>query len=224
VWVLAIGDIHGCTTALDALLALVAPTPEDLIITLGDYVDRGPDSRGAIDRLLKLSKTHHLIALRGNHDIMMLDALRGEAPGAWWSVGGSQTLASYQGGSLADVPESHRAFLERTRDWYETQTHFFVHANVDPARPLGEQNDGLLFWEQLHDMPLPHMSGKIMICGHTSQKTGVPLNLGHAVCIDTWVYGKGWLTCLEVRTGKIWQANQRGETRTDWLDEPAQTD
>jgi serine/threonine protein phosphatase 1 len=58
-----------------------------------------------------------------------------------------------------------------------------------------------------------------MICGHTSQKSGRPLNLGHAVCIDTWVYGRGWLTCLDVQTGKLWQANQAGETRTAWLDD-----
>ena len=72
--ILAIGDIHGCTIAFDTLLAQVAPQPEDLIITLGDYVDRGPDSRGVIDRILKLRETQQLIAIRGNHDIMMLEA------------------------------------------------------------------------------------------------------------------------------------------------------
>jgi serine/threonine protein phosphatase 1 len=58
-----------------------------------------------------------------------------------------------------------------------------------------------------------------MVCGHTSQKSGVPLNVGHAVCIDTRVYGKGWLTCLDVTSGKVWQANQAGSVRTAWIDE-----
>jgi len=67
--------------------------------------------------------------------------------------------------------------------------------------------------------PAPHCSGKIMVCGHTSQKSGVPLNLGHAICIDTWAYGKGWLTCLDVISGRVWQANQAGQQREAWIDE-----
>jgi serine/threonine protein phosphatase 1 len=78
----------------------------------------------------------------------------------------------------------------------------------------------VLLWEKLHD-PLPHVSGKVMVCGHTKQNSGVPLNLGHAVCIDTGVYEPdGWLTCLDVRTGQYWQANQRGQTLTSRLEEP----
>jgi serine/threonine protein phosphatase 1 len=56
-----------------------------------------------------------------------------------------------------------------------------------------------------------------MVCGHTAQKSGLPRDHGHAVCIDTWVYGKGWLTCLDVATGEFWQANQRGQTRAGRL-------
>ena len=68
---LAIGDIHGCLTALDLLLARVEVRPDDRLIALGDYVDRGPDSRGVLDRVIKLHETGQLIALRGNHDAMM---------------------------------------------------------------------------------------------------------------------------------------------------------
>jgi len=57
------------------------------------------------------------------------------------------------------------------------------------------------------------------VCGHTQQRSGVPLNLGYAVCIDTWAYGNGWLTCLDVTTGDVWQANQRGDRRTGRLDD-----
>jgi serine/threonine protein phosphatase 1 len=59
-----------------------------------------------------------------------------------------------------------------------------------------------------------------MICGHTTQKSGLPRNWGHAICIDTWVYGEGWLTCLDIQSGRLWQANKKGECRTGWLEEP----
>ena len=77
---LAISDIHGCSRAFDTLLDAVAPKPDDQIITLGDYVDRGPDSRGVLDRLVALHDTGRLIALRGNHDVMMLEAAQGSRP------------------------------------------------------------------------------------------------------------------------------------------------
>src|SRR5207248_827492 len=93
--ILAIGDIHGCLTALDALLERVAPRPEDLLVALGDYVDRGPNSCGVLDRMIALHATGRLIALRGNHDVMMLGARAGDEFGAWLSCGGKQTLASY---------------------------------------------------------------------------------------------------------------------------------
>jgi serine/threonine protein phosphatase 1 len=222
--VLAIGDIHGCSRALDTLLAAVNVQPEDCLITLGDYVDRGPDSFGVIERLLALRKTHHLIPLRGNHEQMMLCArAQSEEKLAWLLCGGQETLASYsppgEAKKLVAVPDHHWEFLERgCRDWYEIETHFFVHANADPDLPLDEQPGYLLLWEPFDDPP-PHVSGKIMICGHTEQRTGMPRNLGHAVCIDTWAYGDGWLTCLDVNSGRIWQANQRGQQRTGWLDD-----
>ena len=222
--VLAVGDIHGCSRALDLVLAAVKPCPEDCIITLGDYVDRGVDSRGVIETLRKLHRTGCLIALRGNHDQMMLDARDNilQEP-EWMRWGGRETLRSYgesgKCGKLIDVPESHWEFLEQTCvDWYETDTHFFVHANADPNLSLIEQPTYQLYWEKL-DHPRPHKSGKIMVCGHTHQISGVPLNLGHTICLDTWVYGQGWLTCLDVNTGRMWQANQLGQQRTGWLDQ-----
>ncbi|MEJ6570085.1 MAG: metallophosphoesterase family protein, partial [Akkermansiaceae bacterium] len=72
---LTIGDIHGCLTSLETMFDLVQPSEEDLVVTLGDYVDRGPDSKGVIDRLLELKKTHRFIHLMGNHEIQMIRAL-----------------------------------------------------------------------------------------------------------------------------------------------------
>jgi serine/threonine protein phosphatase 1 len=222
---LAIGDIHGCLTALDTLLASVRPGHDDLIVTLGDYVDRGPDVRGVIDRLMELDRTCRLVPLRGNHELMMLHA-RQEDFDFWFDFGGRETLASYgsdgSSGWISKVPREHWEFIEeRCVDYYETDRHIYVHAGLDPEVLLPDQEPQVLFWQKLiPSFVRPHVSGKTVICGHTAQHTGLPLNLGQLVCLDTWVYGAGWLTCLEVESGRLWQANQAGELREGWLEEP----
>lgn len=215
---LAIGDIHGCLTALESLLAIVKPCAADTIIALGDYVDRGPDSRGVVERLLTLETSCTLIPLLGNHEQMLLDAAQTpEILPSWLMFGGLETLASYgiprEGYSADAIPATHRAFFsQRCRDWYETDTHLFVHAGVEPKLPLDQQQMEVLRWDKLRDRG-PHISGKIAVCGHTRQISGLPLDLGHTICIDTWVYGDGWLTCLDVASRHFWQANQQAETR-----------
>jgi serine/threonine protein phosphatase 1 len=218
--ILAIGDIHGCLNALDALLEVVAPAPDDLLIMLGDYVDRGPDSRGVLDRLIEMQARWRVVPLRGNHDEMMLDVRDGQDASLWLNCGGRQTLLSYgvsgwnQRDGLGVVPAAHWKFLEHDLvDWYETETHFFVHALAAADLPLGEQPTYLLHWEKLVE-PVEHYSGKVMVCGHTKQPSGRPLDLGSTVCIDTGAYTPhGWLTCLDVRSGRYWQANQAREAR-----------
>ena len=225
---LAIGDIHGCLTALTTLLDFVAPTEEDRIVAVGDYVDRGPDSRGALDFLIALHATGRLVALRGNHDEMMMEA-RSQSKderAMWLACGGRETLQSYgvapDAADLKGVPEAHWRFLEHDcLDWYETENHFFVHANAYPDLPLEEQPHYMLLWEKLYEACV-HVSGKVMICGHTRQPSGLPLNLGATVCIDTGAYDRqGWLTCLDVATGRYWQADQQGRRRTAFLPDAA---
>jgi len=210
--ILAIGDMHGCVTALDTLLAEIDLQPEDTLVTLGDYCDRGPDTKGVLERLIALSASHHLAALRGNHDTMMLAARQDFAQAvAWKEVGGIETLESY--GSLEAVPKTHWAFLEtQCMDLWETETHFFVHGGVYADVPLPEQPTHKLHWARFENVE-PHESGKVMVCGHTSQKNGLPRDLGYAICIDTWAYGDGWLSCLDVATGDVWQADEQGRTR-----------
>lgn len=223
---LAIGDIHGCSQAFDALLEAVRPERDDVLITLGDYVDRGPDSKGVLQRLIELQKRCRLVALKGNHDLMMLAACEDlEHFNDWLSCGGKPALESYNAKPdfetfAASIPARHWQFLiDDCVSFHETERHFFVHANVYPDLPLAEQPDFMLYWEQLDAaVSRPHESGKVMICGHSVQRSGRPLVLDHAVCIDTWVYGDGWLTCLELDKDAYWQANQRGETRTGLLD------
>jgi serine/threonine protein phosphatase 1 len=220
---LAVGDIHGCFNALVKVIESVELRPDDVLITLGDYVNRGPDTRAVLDWLIEFQANGKLVPLRGNHEVMMLRAR--ESPGArayWLASGGDATFASYGGDSSSEdltcIPEAHWDFLEQeTRAWYETETHFFVHANALPDYPLVDQPDYVLYWEKFNDPP-PHESGKIMVCGHTSQKSGLPLSIRHAVCIDTWACGHGWLTCLDVGSGRYWQANQSGQTRDGWLE------
>jgi serine/threonine protein phosphatase 1 len=209
-------------------LAADAPTPADRLVTVGDYVDRGPDSSGVLDALIPWQESGRLVALRGNHEQMMLWARRGgEALRMWLLCGGLETLASYGTSAVSldaldDIPQRHWRFVEdECVDWYEVEGYFFVHANAYAELALQEQPEYMLFWEKLEG-PCAHVSGKVMVCGHTPQRGRLPLNLGTTVCIDTGVYlPDGWLTCLEVYTGRYWQANEQGEVRTGWLEEPA---
>ncbi|CAN5896705.1 metallophosphoesterase family protein [soil metagenome] len=214
---IAIGDIHGCSKALDALLDAVAPGPEDTVVTLGDYINRGPDSRGVLDRLIALNRQCRLVPILGNHDQTLLDVYAGRAPIYWlFDMGGIATLDSYgTGRDLHLIPEAHFEFLSGCRNYYETDTHIFLHANYYPDLPMDQQDAMILRWESLRGMtPGPHDSGKIVIAGHSSQKSGEVLDLGHLLCIDTYCYGGGWLTALEVRSGQTWQVNPVGHFRS----------
>lgn len=126
--ILAIGDIHGCLTALQTLAERVPFRPEsDILVTLGDHVDRGPDSKGVIDWLLAWEGER--VSLRGNHEIMMFEARAGVGWARGWDqVGGRETLDSYGPDSkVGDIPAEHWDFLESLVPFHETETHFFVH-------------------------------------------------------------------------------------------------
>jgi serine/threonine protein phosphatase 1 len=212
----AIGDIHGCSAALDALVDAIRPRPDDVIVPLGDYINRGPDSRGVLERLIDLERRCRLVPVLGNHDQMLLDVRAGKYPIYWlFDMGGTTTLDSYgPGRDLALIPDEHFEFLGRCHDYYETDTHIFVHANYFPDIPMAEQHVGMLRWESLEDMgPAPHESGKVVVVGHTPQRTGEILDLGHLKCLDTSCHGGGWLTALDVGTGEVWQVDREGHIR-----------
>jgi serine/threonine protein phosphatase 1 len=218
---LAIGDIHGCFDALVRLFDHADITPQDQVVFLGDYVDRGPDSARVIEFLIARLQAGNTICLRGNHEIMMLDARHSLATRRAWSmVGGEATWDSYtRAGKLVGlegVPSEHWQFLENLSPYYETDQAIFVHASLDAELAMHDQVEADLFWGAFDSIG-PHYSGKTVICGHSSQKSGLPKSTGFSVCIDTWACGLGWLTCLDVRSGRYWQANQAGETRKDWL-------
>jgi serine/threonine protein phosphatase 1 len=170
-----------------------------------------------VESLLDLSKTCSPIFLRGNHEVMILDASDDSLKdNLWQSYGGLDTLFSYGANYRPDwvalVPDSHWEFFERTVRFFETDTHIFVHACLDSELDMNDQPDWLLYWE-FFDRLQPHKSGKRIVCGHTPHRSGEIKDVGFAACIDTGVALGGWLTCLDANSGKYWQANEKGNTR-----------
>ena len=211
--IIAIGDIHGCTPALVAVLDAVGPRPCDTIVALGDYVDRGPDVPGTLDRLIQLRDQCHLIPILGNHDEMVLEIAAGHQRliTLWLSFGGDATLAAYGCETPSDMPQSHLDFLADCHQWCEMDQHFFVHASYRPSISLDDQPAAALRWESIRDeLPGPHCSGKIAIVGHSSQRDGRILDLTYLKCIDTCCYGEGCLTAMDVHAGQLWQADKEG--------------
>lgn len=211
---LAIGDIHGCDTALSILLRELKLTREDTLIVLGDVIDRGPDSKRCIDLLLGLQEACQFQHIMGNHEEMMLDALYGgEWAEAWPRYGGLEMLHSY-GGSFAGVPGEHLDFIRSGRDFIETDTTIFSHASIRSEYPVDSQDKHWLRWSRMGRHCQPHYSGKRVICGHTAQPSGLPLVLPGWVCIDTCVYGEsGALTAIDVDNDLIYQADEAGTYR-----------
>lgn len=212
--VIAVGDLHGCAAALRALLKAIDPRPDDTIVTLGDYVDRGLDSKGVLDELIALADRCRLIPILGNHDEMMLHARDGKDDLRFWlECGGQTALDSYgEGSGLNAIPREHFRFFESCRSYFETESHFFVHSNYRPDVPLDRQDDATLRWLSLRDfVPGPHISGKIAIVGHTPHPD--VLNLGHLICLDTDCCHGGWLTAFDVASGTIWQADESGRLK-----------
>ncbi len=215
--ILAIGDIHGCSTAHRALIEAIDPRADDLIVPLGDFIDCGPDSRGVIEQLIALSSRCRVVPLLGNHEEMLLSALESQSERRYWlNLGGWETLRSYtaHGSDLSAIPAEHVAYIRRCRNYFETDTHIFIHANYEPELPLDRHEGGKLRWEHL-DVPClrPHFSGKTVVVGHTPQPDGEVLDLGFLVAIDTDCCRGGWLTAFDVRTGEIIQADQSSKVR-----------
>lgn len=213
---IAIGDVHGCVHALDALLGAIAPRPSDQLVFLGDVVDQGRDTRDVLDRLLELREQCQVVLIRGNHEEMMFAARDSEAALRYWeNCGGIATLGSYFfGARIQNIPDEHWKLLDSCRDYHETDEFIFTHANYLPDVPMNLQPDYQLRWA-LFDPALmrPHDSGKPVFVGHTEQQTSEILDLGFAVCIDTACWRHGWLTALEVHTRQVWQASRWGMLR-----------
>lgn len=189
----AIGDIHGCARTFDALLDRLALTPDDHLVFVGDYTDRGPGSKAVIERLLVLEQESRdgtgprCTFLRGNHDQMMLDFIEHGEIDLWRANGGLDTLASYAVNRHVEIPEAHHAFLARTRLYLDTQDFCFVHAGLNPRRSVAENlrtgTAETFLWTREHLNVMERAWEKPVVCGHTPQPA--PLDLPDLIGIDT---------------------------------------
>jgi len=225
--VYAIGDIHGCIATLDALLDRLAPKDDDHLIFIGDYIDRGPDSKAVIDRLLELEKTTELgtgprcTFLRGNHDQMMLDYV--DFPGdpdvyeLWTINGGLSTLNSYVEDGRLVLPDAHVDFLRRTELVHETDDFVFVHAGLNPKKSIAENlnpiDPQVALWTRSHLKAKLKKWEKPVVCGHTPQRE--PINDSLLINIDTGavynhIEGLGVLTAVKLPEREFTQVQFEG--------------
>ncbi len=192
-----IPDIHGRCDLLSEALTDITARPRGeagVIVTIGDYVDKGPDSKQVIDRLLSgVADGWNLIALKGNHDAMMAEALRDPARMvSWMEKGGDAALASY-GGDPASVPQIHIAWLDRLRLMHVDAHRLYVHAGVDPGIPLDRQSEATLLWKR-YPKGFPGGFGSLhVVHGHDNHPEG-PLLFEGRTNLDTLAWRTGRLT------------------------------
>jgi serine/threonine protein phosphatase 1 len=191
-----IPDIHGRYDLLDAGLAGIAAraggTPGSIVM-LGDYVDKGPHSKEVIDRLLSgVPGDWRLIALKGNHDAMMLEALRDPAKMPTWIAKGGDTALTSYGGDAAAVPPSHITWLDELRLMHVDNHRVYVHAGVDPEIPLDEQSEATLLWKRYPKGFPDGFGGLHVVHGHDNFPEGPLLYEGRSN-LDTLAWRTGRL-------------------------------
>jgi len=212
-----IGDIHGRSDLLDRMIAAISadlaanPVEECLTVTLGDYIDRGPDSRGVLDRLTANPFPTRFIALKGNHELMFERFLRDPSVADQWrQFGGLETLISYgipvdsvmrgKGYQQAAealgtaVPRSHLEFIGALRTSLSVGRYFLCHAGIRPGVALERQSVDDLLWIRGSFLNSRADFGKIVVHGHTPAEE--PEVLANRINIDTGAYMTNRLTCV----------------------------
>ena len=220
----AISDIHGRADLLQSLFAVIDADldrsgPERAIqVFLGDYVDRGPNSRAVLDLLIERSKTHETVFLKGNHEAFLLEVLEDPTKlESWRHYGGLLTLVSYgvtptmnpnaeQQVELIKalaraVPEEHLAFLRRLETSFTCGDFFFVHAGVKPGIPLAQQGEHDLLWIRDEFLNSEDRFEKYIVHGHTP--VAVPDIRPNRINIDTGAYATGNLTLLSIQGERL---------------------
>ncbi len=193
----AIGDIHGCLYALEALLEKIPIRwGEDYLVFLGDYIDRGPDPRRVLETIMELKETYpeKIIPLMGNHEWMFLRYLEGIDREIYLMNGGDVTLAQFMEGGVLEVPEEYVSFLQGLPLFWETERFIFVHAGLKPGKPLSKQRPEDLLFIRGEFIYSDYDWGKRVIFAHTPFPR--PFLAPNKIGIDTGcVYG-GELTAL----------------------------
>jgi serine/threonine protein phosphatase 1 len=212
----AIGDIHGRRDLLDRMIEQIRdhlaayPIESAMTVTLGDYVDRGPDSRGVVERLAGNPFPTEFVALKGNHEDMLIRFLRDPSIGAMWARnGGLETLHSYgiDVGSLMrgrdyesaaaafekTLPRAHLEFFCSLRLSLSLDRYFFCHAGIRPGVPFAQQQEQDLLWIRDEFLSARTDFGKIVVHGHTPSP--YPEIRPNRIGIDTGAFITGRLTC-----------------------------
>jgi len=219
-----IGDIHGCSNELRYLVEALPVRPDDEIIFLGDYIDRGPDSCGVISYLINLRDRlgeNRLVFLKGNHEDMLLSYLElsGQHGNMFLHNGGKATVESYGVAAddssgdrlLAAIPPDHVAFYQALVNYYVTQSYFCVHAGVNPLKSLAQQTDEDLLWIRHPFLYSSHELPYTVLFGHTPQHS-VLYDLPYKIGLDTGLVYGNMLTCLDTGEKVLYQIS-RGQRR-----------
>lgn len=212
---IVIGDIHGCAKTLRSLVEeFVCLEKEDNLYLLGDYVNKGPNTKGVIDYILELKQQDYLVeCLRGNHDQMMMDAWKDDrSTKAWLAKGGDATLESFDSQKLTDVPMSYYFFLATTSFFVDLDDFILVHAGFNfEADDIYTDFDAMLEIREMQ-VNLAKTEGKKIVHGHVpvelSQLTNIIKKDWTSISIDTGcVYdspsGMGYLTALVLETQEL---------------------
>lgn len=186
----AIGDVHGCFTKLDNLLRRCgeyAGSRPHRFVLLGDYVDRGPDSRSVIRTLRHLGEQRpgDVVCLRGNHEEMLLSAVDNFEDVAWWiHNGGDMTLSSYGAASIEHIPTDDIEWIRNLPLCHDDGLRFFVHAGIDPAMPLDRQDEKTMLWTRRR-YPDDLDPGRFVVHGHTPLRSKYPDQRPYRLNLDT---------------------------------------
>lgn len=213
---IAVGDIHGCLESLRRLMKKVKPQVGDRVVFLGDYVDRGPDSRGVIEFLIDFKNRFPLaVFLKGNHEEMFLDYLQGRNREFFLLNNGASTLRHYRSGVDEEVrlPPEHCDFLNSLRPFYQTEDFFFVHAGLRPQIPVEKQQEQDMLWIREEFLGSDYDWGVTVVFGHTPLKN--PLQKKDRLGLDTGAVYGGKLTACDVRKRCFWSV--RGEKNKKFI-------
>lgn len=196
----AIGDIHGCSNKLCDLLTLCEADADGhplKLVFLGDYIDRGPDSRGVIELLMSLQhrRPNRVTCLMGNHEDMLLAAFDDALfESNWLSNGGDRTLHSYGVPTVTELPANDIGWLRSLPKSYDDGLRYFVHAGVHPERALDGQNDFDLLWIKKPFLFSTKDFGRLVVHGHTPTAPRLPELLPNRLNVDTGAVFGGPLT------------------------------
>lgn len=217
--VYAVGDVHGCLERLDALHSLIAedladrPTAKPVLVHLGDYVDRGPDSAGVVAKLAAGSPLPDVpsVNLMGNHEQMMLAAVatgETDATELWLANGGADSLLSWDVPRSAQpkewpsyLPKAHLIFLRDLVVSYETGGYLFVHAGIRPGIPVERQSRHDLLWIREPFLSFKDSFGPVVVHGHTPRQE--PTIRSNRIGIDTGAVMGGVLTCAVLEADRL---------------------